>query len=232
MNVDDALDLDAGMAGKESVGNGVSDNGHRLFEEGIEEKGDEKHVISHGVQVDAEKGEHLTATSLTEDEFQKLLLLAEEFEASEGVEIRKDVEATGKMEGVNGGKEDSGSRDPRDTKVSFCSMSDECRSFSHLYPKPVVSGRSLDVSTRGKQLAFLSDAPDCPVLKNFDLNLRNFAMSPGIDHVPSCLRLIQINATEMIVSIACFYLTVDSLWRCLTCLAYFGFMADSLVCKF
>ncbi|CAM6099203.1 unnamed protein product [Calypogeia fissa] len=54
MNVDDALDLDAGMIGKGTAANGVTSNGDQHFEEGIEEKGDEKHVISHIVQAGAE----------------------------------------------------------------------------------------------------------------------------------------------------------------------------------
>ncbi|BBN16416.1 protein MpWDL [Marchantia polymorpha subsp. ruderalis] len=115
MNVDQAVELDTGEAGnsvavhhddEEEEDGGALQN----LEEGGEEKGEEKHVISHG----AEKAEHLNASSLREDEFQKLLLLAEEFEADE--KTGDDGEDTGNMEGVDEGKGDSGNKEDRDGK--------------------------------------------------------------------------------------------------------------------
>ncbi|KAL2611336.1 hypothetical protein R1flu_023028 [Riccia fluitans] len=114
MNGDQAADVSNGETGtSETVHHdGEADNRSALQnpEETGEEKGEEKHVISHG----AEKGEHQNVSTLGEDEFQKLLLLAEEFEADD--KAGDDGEETGNKGGSEESKVESGIKDDQDGK--------------------------------------------------------------------------------------------------------------------
>ncbi|KAL3682457.1 hypothetical protein R1sor_000479 [Riccia sorocarpa] len=114
MNGDPAADVSNGETGISDPvhQDGKAGNGNALqnSEEGGEEKGEEKHVISHG----AENGEHHNASSLREDEFQKLLLLAEEFDTDD--KAGDDGEEEGSKVGSEESKGESGIKEDRDGK--------------------------------------------------------------------------------------------------------------------